>query len=211
MPAFREATAGLTLGYLEKLSLGLKLSGTLLKLGYAFVFQETVVAGADYLFNDNVNRLGGIAMPAVNALANALTGYDHADADGQASINVYPGDLACRVGKSPHAKWQEESGLGLVDLMFLLDDVGADGGTVGHGPWRHAENFRHHSACFIRDSSYKMYRAASNQWLYGPRLGITGFVPGTHCSPIYGLAGPCARARSHRTTAHPLCNCHPSN
>ena len=58
-------------------------------------------------------------MPYVNLLANALNGFKHTDLNVQRSQRVYPGDVACRVGTSPHAKWHEQAGNGLLDLMFL--------------------------------------------------------------------------------------------
>ena len=48
----------------------------------------------------------GQAIPYVNKLANLLTGYKQPSKDVQNGI-IYPGDKACRVGTSPHAKWHE--------------------------------------------------------------------------------------------------------
>ena len=69
-----------------------------------------------------MNKLGGAAMPYVNMVADALTGYKHAD-DVRRSRGVYPGDDTCREGPSPHAKWHEQAAQGLIDLMFLMDDA----------------------------------------------------------------------------------------
>jgi hypothetical protein len=58
----------------------------------------------------------------VNAFANMLTGYVETDANVQECIDVYPADYRCRIEQS-HSKWHEEGGNGLLDLVFLSDDV----------------------------------------------------------------------------------------
>ena len=122
-PAFRNLTSEVELSTLERLGLFLRVGGTGLKLLWAFVWQERVTAGAGYLDNADVNELGGLAMPYVNMLANAMTGFKHSDSEVQHCKDVYPGDAQCRVGPSPHAKWHEASGNGLLDLVLLADDV----------------------------------------------------------------------------------------
>ena len=134
-PAFSEALkdAGVKLGFVERFTLGLKFAGTMIKLLYAFVWQEAIIPGA-YLENENLNRIGGEIIPAVNGLANALTGFPHSDGDLQSAVNVYPGDAKCRVGPSPHAKWHEQSSNGLMDLMYLVSDLKAViDGKLGKG------------------------------------------------------------------------------
>lgn len=51
-----------------------------------------------------------------------LTGYVETDANVQNCVDVYPADYRCRVEQS-HSKWHEEGGNGLLDLVFLSDDV----------------------------------------------------------------------------------------
>ena len=64
-------------------------------------------------------------MPAVNNLANLLTGWRHTDAGVQhCDETVYPAAVRCRrEAAAPHAKWHEMSANGLLDLMFLADDM----------------------------------------------------------------------------------------
>jgi hypothetical protein len=65
-------------------------------------------------------------MPRVNALANQLTGYSRKDDRRiQEGIDIYPGDQECRFGNLPHAKWHEQSGNGLIDLLLFCDDMKA--------------------------------------------------------------------------------------
>ena len=65
-------------------------------------------------------------MPKVNALGNFLTGYVHTDQGVQDCVGVYPADDRCRIqggADGSHAKWHEQNGNGLLDLMFVCDDV----------------------------------------------------------------------------------------
>lgn len=123
-PRFRNKTVDVRarLSFGDRFSLGLKGVGTLGKLMYAFLWQEEIIPGP-WLRDKDLNRLGGEAMPIFNMLCNAMNGFPHADKDVQAGRNVYPGDKACRVGMSPHTKWHEEAGNGLLDLMFLAEEV----------------------------------------------------------------------------------------
>ena len=40
----------------------------------------------------------------------------------QRGIKVYPGDGGCN-RRLPHAKWHVQSGLGLLDLVYLCDNI----------------------------------------------------------------------------------------
>ena len=118
-PALRNATVGVKLTARQKLGLGLKTAGTVLKLLYSFVWQEEAFKG-DYLTDPKANELGGAALPYVNLVADALTGFPKGP-----SGEVYPGDEHCRSHSpmAPHAKWHEESAQGLLDLVRLADHV----------------------------------------------------------------------------------------
>ena len=121
-PLFRNLTAEIKLDFTEKFTLGLKGVGTLLKMANAFLWQEEIIKWSG-LKSPEKNRIGGEAMPYINMISNALSGYPHPDKDIQRCTNVYPGGEACRLGTSPHAKWHEGAGNGLLDLIFLSDDV----------------------------------------------------------------------------------------
>ena len=122
VPTFRNLTADVKLSFTEKFSLSLKGAGVLLKMVYAFLFQEEVLKWPG-LYDVDANKLGGEAMPYVNMLCNAMTGFKHADPAIQSCKNVYPGDAACRVGSSPHTKWHEQAANGVYDLMKLADEI----------------------------------------------------------------------------------------
>ena len=64
-------------------------------------------------------------MPAANRLANLLTGFQHSDqAVQECADSVYPAAARCRLeDQAPHSKWHEMSANGLLDLVFLADDM----------------------------------------------------------------------------------------
>jgi hypothetical protein len=121
LPELRNATSAIKLSSLEKMSLGLKGTGTVMKLVYAFCWQENTFT-APILKKPGVGVLGAELMPSINTAANMLTGFLHTDKNAQSCTNVYPGDAECRVG-TPHAKWHEMSANGLTDLAFLADAI----------------------------------------------------------------------------------------
>lgn len=121
-PTFRNATKDVKLSVVTKASLALRGAGTVMKLVYAFLWQEKMIPWFG-LHDAGINRLGGQALPFINKLANMLTGYKQPSKDVQDGVNVYPGDQECRVGTSPHTKWHEAAGTGLLDLMHLADDM----------------------------------------------------------------------------------------
>ena len=124
VPAFRGATSHVKLSLGDRWHLGMRGAGVLLKMMYAFLWQEEIIKGP-WIKDAGLNRLGGEAMPYVNMLGNAMTGYAHPDPTVQSCKNVYPGDAACRVGGSAHTKWHEQAGNALVDLMYLCNDLNA--------------------------------------------------------------------------------------
>jgi len=121
LPTIRSALADVNLSILQKLTLTRAFVGTLIKLLYAFVWQERVFPNPFFL-KPGVNELGATLMPVVNSLANTITGFKHYDAEIQASKNIYPGDTFCRVNQS-HSKWHEQSANGLLDLVYMADKI----------------------------------------------------------------------------------------
>jgi len=47
-------------------------------------------------------------------------------------MNVYPGDMKCRL-QSPHALWHEESANGLLEVIFLGDKMNQIFKTATYG------------------------------------------------------------------------------
>ena len=95
---------------------------TLIKLIYAFLWQEYVLTGADIFLDPEVNVLGAQAMSSINGLANYLSSFPVLDESLQSGYGVYPGDTWCQP-QEPHSKWHTESANGLMDLMMLANSA----------------------------------------------------------------------------------------
>lgn len=104
----------------DKITLIQRSIGMLLKMFYAFFWQEGIFKG-DWLASENANNIGGDLIPLVNALGDLLTGYVHPEYV-RKSIQVYAGNDDCK-HLVAHAKWHEQSANALVDLIFLTDDM----------------------------------------------------------------------------------------
>jgi hypothetical protein len=125
LPTIREATADVHLTLSEKAALLPKFAGTIMKLLWAFVWQEEIFP-YKFLYNTEWNLLGALLIPAVNRLGNRLTGFLHPDDSIQQGESVYPGQSSCKLKHTaPHAKWHEASANGLMDLGYLSDHVKA--------------------------------------------------------------------------------------
>jgi len=124
IPTIRDATADINLSLKQRGELVSKFAGTLVKLLYAFMWQEQVVK-YNAIYDPTWNLFGALLMPALNALSNSLTGFYHADASIQmAGEGIYGGQHYCRVkATAPHAKWHEVSANGLMDLGYMADAV----------------------------------------------------------------------------------------
>lgn len=117
------------LAWYQKLDVGLKGLGTIVKLLYAFLWQEHTFklpsASNNWLHLHDVNQLGADMMSSLNQVANMLTGYrmfHYTDKDFMPRHGVYPGDTQCRVWP-PHSKWHEQSANGLFDLGLLSGSI----------------------------------------------------------------------------------------
>jgi hypothetical protein len=123
VPTIRSATSNLHLTIKEKTTLLSKGAGTVIKLLYAFAWQEHFFKYG-LLYDATWNVFGALLIPAMNSLANKLTGFEHPDSSIQKSEAIYPGQEWCRVKHTaPHAKWHEESANGFMDLGYLANDV----------------------------------------------------------------------------------------
>ena len=91
----RLATADVTLGILENIQLELDTLATLIKLIYAFLWQEYVLTGSDIFLDPEVNVLGAAFMSTVNNLANYLNSFPVLSEALQSGYGVYPGDTWC--------------------------------------------------------------------------------------------------------------------
>merc|ERR1719348_2085878 len=122
LPEIRAGTADVSLGLLEHAQFQLNTVGTLIKLIYAFLWQEYALTDADIFLDPEVNQLGASAMSSVNQLANYLTDFPILDEGLQSGSGIYPGENWCNP-QEPHSKWHVQSSNGLMDLMLLADNV----------------------------------------------------------------------------------------
>jgi hypothetical protein len=123
IPSIRAATADVHLTLQEKAALMPKFAGTVLKLLWAFTWQECTFIYKQ-VYNAEWNVFGALLIPSVNRLANKLTGFAHPDDSIQRGESIYPGQDWCKLKHTaPHAKWHEISANGLMDLGYLADDV----------------------------------------------------------------------------------------
>ncbi|KAF2365485.1 hypothetical protein FHG87_003769, partial [Trinorchestia longiramus] len=122
LPELRNLTSTLKLSIVEETKFLENLIGTLVKLVYAFVWQEQVLTDNPVLLEPDANALGWEYLPIVNAWANSLNKFEYFEPDFQNGTNIYPGDVWCNPAW-PHAKWHLESALGLLDLFYLGDEM----------------------------------------------------------------------------------------
>jgi len=122
LPEIQNATAHmLPLSEEEKSKLTGNVIGTLLKLGYAFLWQEQAVP-LEILLKPKINEIGTMLLPTVNEFATGLTTFEHSSPDFQHGINFFPGQGWCNPVNS-HSKWHLETGIALPDLAFLFDEI----------------------------------------------------------------------------------------
>ena len=76
IPELRNATADFHLDLDQKASLLKNTAGTLIKLLYAFVWQEEFLHIDDILLTPDANTFGAILLPLINDLGNSLTSWD---------------------------------------------------------------------------------------------------------------------------------------
>ena len=116
------ATQHINLTSEEFLQLEGNLFSTVIKLFYAFLWQEQALTQDDTFLQPSVNALGTFLLPLVNAVGNNLNGYSYSDAMMQSGLNMYPGENWCNP-VIPHAKWHVETSIALTDFTFLSDDL----------------------------------------------------------------------------------------
>jgi hypothetical protein len=118
MPEFRRVVSSqIPIGGQDRAELSNQFIGTVMKMIYAFYWQEQIV-DRDHLDDAEAIARGAEMQPVLNALANEITGFQHVDMEFQQSIDVYPADAKCRA-EQPHSIWHEQSGNGLVDMALV--------------------------------------------------------------------------------------------
>jgi hypothetical protein len=106
----------------EKSKLRGNLFGTLFKLLYAFLWQEVELTDNGFFLRPEVNEVGAALLPIVNELATQLNTFEYSSVNFQLGRNFYPGEHECNKW-DPHAKWHLQTGIALVDFVFLTDEM----------------------------------------------------------------------------------------
>ena len=119
LPELKKAVINITIAHDDARDLSYRFVGMLIKIGWAFVWQEFFIP-LGFLYNPIFNNLGAMATPDINEFAAHISNVPQTDINVNKSQNVYPGDSQCR-GYSPHALWHEESANGLLEIVFLGD------------------------------------------------------------------------------------------
>jgi hypothetical protein len=123
LPNVRGAMDQFQLTLKEKEALVPVIAGTIMKLLWAFVWQEQTFL-YPFIFDAKWNLIGNLLTPPLFALANKLTKFPHDDLDYQKQKDIYPGQAHCNIkAAAPHAKWHDISATGLMDMAFMSDYV----------------------------------------------------------------------------------------
>ena len=93
LPELKKSTQGLEIPFVFSCIIAWKLIGVLLKIGYAFLFQEqTVLPKEPLLWDPKVLWLAGAFIPFLNLVAQIFSGFRQTDWGVNLSWDVYPGD-----------------------------------------------------------------------------------------------------------------------
>jgi len=122
LPEIRLATADISFDSLELGHFQLNTVGTLMKIIYAFLWQEYALTDSDIFLDPEANILGAEGIVTINRFADWLTEFPMLDPALQTGYGTYPGDAWCNP-QEPHSKWHVESANGLMDLMMLADNI----------------------------------------------------------------------------------------
>ena len=122
LPELKAATSSIVLSFSAKKDIASKFTGMLMKIMYAFVWQEHMIPLPNLYKHSLSLKLGAWFLPHWNSLSSKLSGFPQTDPAVNAAKAVYPGDGYCQ-GYSPHAIWHEESASGLLEIVFLADAV----------------------------------------------------------------------------------------
>ena len=119
LPELHDAVKNITVSHANQKSLVFRFIGMLIKIGYAFMWQEFFIP-LKFLYNPIFLPIGAKLLPDLNELSSRISGVPQTDDNVQFSHDVYPGDSQCR-GYSPHALWHEASANGLLEIVFIGD------------------------------------------------------------------------------------------
>ena len=121
LPSLQEITDRYQLSVLEKAELLENMVGTVMKLLFAFLWQEGFIDTNGINEIPEVNEAGAAFLPQFNMFANNLTLWDLNVQDVQLG-GGYPGSVGCNA-VIPHAKWHLQTAASLSDMTRLVDFV----------------------------------------------------------------------------------------
>jgi len=122
MPRIRRDTSHITLTDEQRSQLMGDFLGTMIKVGYGFVWQEQGRFRGFPITISLINQLGADLIPLINGIANNLVSFPVYDQDMEDGINTYPGWEWCNYDYA-HSKYHVEFGPGMVDSLFLADSI----------------------------------------------------------------------------------------
>ena len=121
MPDATSTIAKINVSTADSFEVFKKLMGTLIKLIWAFSWQEEFMPFLEPVYDKPTIRgfLAGLT-PYVNSLASKINGFPQTESTMASGQNIYPGSTFCDKD-SPHALWHEQSANGFVELMLWAD------------------------------------------------------------------------------------------
>ena len=122
IPEFKKETRFKFLSLSERKEVFLKLAAVLIKMLWAFTWQEHVFPFMSFLYNPYGQYIGFSITPLINAFANKLSGFAQTDHATLSSQHTFPGDYFCNLD-TPHSIWHMQSGDGFLELVFLTDYI----------------------------------------------------------------------------------------
>ena len=89
---------------------------------FVFLSKEVELTDSDFFLRPEVNEIGAALLPVWNVLTTQLTTFEYSSSEFQLGQNFYPGEFECNKW-DPHAKWHLETGVALVDFVYLSDEM----------------------------------------------------------------------------------------
>ena len=122
LPEVRAVLEPIDIPVSDRLRIFKKSLTPIIKLVYAFIWQEQAFPFGDVIYTTPVNAGGFAKMPAVHKTANKFAKFKYYNLPLQAALGVYPGEKRCGE-TNPHSKWHVGSAAGVLDLFYLADEI----------------------------------------------------------------------------------------
>jgi hypothetical protein len=121
LPALGENVKHFSISFTESAGVASKFAAVLIKIGYAFLWQEEFVP-TQFLWHPITMNMAVSFAPYVYSLADHMSGFSEQDQEMNTMGKVFPGDKFCRID-SPHALWHEVSANALMNFAYLANHV----------------------------------------------------------------------------------------